>query len=385
MNVYMSTLRNMGILLLAACFLASCSSAEEIKAKRAAHAAKNQGPISIAIVWPVDDTLPFLNGVNLAVDEINNAGGVLGRKLQTVIYNEPENRSKVTEVSRRIAKDLDILAVIGHSDSASAIPASITYDANGIIFIAPASSSPSLTAHGFEYIFRTVASDATVGRRLAQFTHDLGYRKIVILDDNSIYGQGLADIYLATAVDLGIEIITHKAYFPWQSEYKNLISEFSNLDFDAVLLAGLMPNAANMIKQCREMGIQVPFISGDGLDIPELIHIAGEAAEGTVVPTVFNPNADNRIVREFISSYEKRFHTPPETWDALGYDAVKLLAFAFTKSGTTIPIVVSSTLRFNKGWQGVTGEFAFAENGELKGKPLYFKEVRNGRFEFIKE
>jgi len=381
----MFTIRNVGILLLAALIFASCNSYEKSKKRRAEKAADSQGPIVIAIVWPTDCiNLPFINGMSLAIDEINRAEGVMGRKLQTVIYEEPAGK-KAYEIAKRIIKNKNIVAVVGHSNSASAIPASITYEENGILFLAPSSSSNVLTAHNFQYVFRTTPSDVMIGRRMAEFTHRMGYRRIIILDDNSIYGTGLADIYYATAVDLGLEIVGHKAYFKWQSDYKHLISEFTKLDFDAVFLAGLMPNGAFMIKQFREMGIHAPFISGDGLDFPDLPVVAGPASEGTVVPTVFNPYIDNQLVREFKNSFEKRFHSIPETWDALGYDAIKLLAFAFEKSGSTIPIIVSSTLRFTEHWHGVAGDYAFDVNGELSEKPLYFKEVRNGRFEFIKE
>jgi len=381
----MFTIRNVGILLLAALVFASCNSYEKSKRIRAEKIAASKGPIVIAIVWPNDNiNLPFINGMSLAIDEINRAEGVMGKKLQTVMYDEPTGKNGY-KIAKQVIKNQNIVAVVGHSNSASAIPASITYEENGILFLAPSSSSPALTAHDFQYVFRTAPSDVMIGRHMAQFTHRKGYRRIIILDDNSIYGTGLADIYYAAAVDLGLEIVSHKAYFKWQSDYRPLISEFTKLDFDAVFLAGLMPNGALMIKQFREMGIHAPFISGDGLDFPDLPVIAGSAAEGTVVPTVFNPDADNQLVREFKNSFEKRFNSTPGTWDALGYDAIKLLAFAFEKSGSTVPIIVSSMLRFTKHWQGVTGDYTFDINGELSEKPLYFKKVRNGRFEFIKE
>ncbi len=374
-----------GLLLLAVFILTSCNSYEKSKKRRAEKAATSQGPIAIAIVWPVDDAdLPFINGVSLAINEINKAGGVLGRKIQYTVYKEPPAEDSYN-IAEEISKNEDIIAVIGHHRSASAIPASITYEYNGILFLTPGSTSPSLTTHNFQYVFRTIPSDVLIGKYMAKFTQDRGYNKIVLLDDNTIYGQGLSGIYYTSAVDRGLNIVSQKAYFKWQSDYKHLISSLAKLDFDAVFLAGTTPNGAYMIKQFREMGIQTTFISGDGLDGSDLLTIAGHAAEGTVVTSAFNPHADNQLVQEFNVSFEKQFDSSPETWEALGYDAIKLLAFAIEKSESTVPIVVSSTLRFMDKWQGVTGDYSFQMNGELNDKTLYLKEVRNGHFEFIEE
>jgi branched-chain amino acid transport system substrate-binding protein len=379
------SLKNVGLLLLAVFLLTSCNSYEKSKERRAERAKASKGPINIAIVWPAEEAnLPFINGVSLAIHEINEAGGILGRTLQHTVYEQPLTEDN-DAIAKKISADEDIIAVIGHSNSTSAIPASITYEYNGILFLSPTSTSPALTAHEFKYVFRTTPSDTLIGERLAEFTQNKGYNKIVLLDDNSIYGHGLSRTFYTTAVDRGLNIVSQKAYFKWQSDYKPLITHLSELEFDAIFLAGTTPCGAHMIKQFRELGINSPFISGDGLDSAELLTIAGGDAEGTVVTTAFNPQEDNQLVREFISSFKKRFHSSPETREALGYDAVKLLAFAIQKSGSTVPVDISSTLRFMKQWQGVTGSYSFKMNGEFNGKTIYFKEVRKGRFEFIEE
>lgn len=380
----MFTVRNMVLIFFAAVIFSSCSPRDLTK-ERAKKAGESQGPIFIALVWPVGNKdLPFLNGASLAIEEINESGGIMGRKLQAIIFDEPEDGEGYT-IAAEVVKNENIVAIIGHSTSAAAIPASITYENNGLLFLAPSSSNPALTAHDFQYVFRTCASDTIIGRRMAKFSQNKGYHRIVILDDNTIYGQGVSSTFYTTAVDLGLKIISHKAYFKWQTDYKYIINDFTKLEFDAIFLAGIMPHSAKVIKQSREMGISVPFISGDSLDFPNLPIIAGPASEGTIVPTVFNPNSDIPLVRKFTESFQKRFHAPPHTWEALGYDSVNLLAFAFEKSDSIVPIVVSSKLRFTKQWQGVTGEFSYDLNGELGDKRLFFKEIHNGQFKFIKE
>lgn len=372
------------ILFLTLLALICCNSYQKSKQQRAQIAAKKEGPVVIAVAWPqAGNNRSLLNGIALAVEQINQAGGIMGKELNTVHYNTID--ASAHEVAKKIAQHRDIVAVIGHYTSTEAIKASITYEENGIIFLAPSATNPCLTSHDFEYVFRIVPSDTMIGRHMARFTHDRGYQKIVILDDNSIYGTGLADIFYTAAVDLKLEIVEHKVYFNWQTDYRPLINGLSKTDFDAVFLAGQMPNAADVIKQFHEMGLPKPIIAGDSLDQSDLTTIAGPAANGTVVPSVFNPFSDAPRVKAFVLQFKARFRTEPETWDALGYDAIQLLAFSFNKSHTTVPIVVSATLRFTKHWQGVTGDFTFEPNGELSEKQLYFKQVRNGRFEYMEE
>lgn len=375
-----------GLVMLGLAFLltASCGSYEKSKQARAQLAARGRGPVYIAIVWPkASRQYPMIEGVSLAVDELNRSGGVLGREVKTLLFEEAPD--KVRDIARDIADNTEIVAVVGHISSTSAIKASIIYEESGILFLAPSATNPVLTAHGFDYVFRTTPSDILIGQELAVFSREKGYRRVLILDDNSIYGAGLATTYHAAAADQDIAIVGHKAYFPWQFDYKSLAGQFTNSDLDALFLAGEMPAAARLIQQFRAMGIDVPIISGDSLDTMTLPALAGAAADGTVVPTFFYAGSDAPVVRHFIEAFKARYHSDPGRWDALGYDTLKLLAHAFETCGTTVPIVAASTLRVTKHWQGVTGDFTFDAAGDLTQKRLYFKEVKNGHFEHIKE
>lgn len=380
--------RGLWILLFAVVILyvVSSTSYKDSVRKRAERAERAKGDIVIGVVWPtsVYDDL-FDEGVTMAVDELNGGGGVLGRKIKTVIYDDESSVGKGKKIAKKFADNPDVVAVVGHADSDVAIPASVTYEYNGIVFISPGATSPVLTHHDFQYIFRSIPSDVEAGNQLANLAYRKGFKKVAVLYVRNSYGKGLADNFFVKAVELGIDVPTTRSYYAWQKDFKPLIAEVKKTEFDAIFLAGAVPLAAKVMKQAREMGVTAPFFGGDGLDAPELWKVAGKTAEGTIVSTVFDPNQPAAITQQFNRKFYSRFKTYPDTWAAQGYDAVKLLAFAFERSRSTVPIVVSSTLRYIEKWQGVAGSYSFNINGDIIEKPIFFKVLRNGKFEYLKE
>ncbi len=372
------------MLTLALVGLVGCASKEEIARKRAELAQKARGDIVIAVLWNTryEETL-FSEGVALALEEVNRSGGVLKRKLRAATFYGDISGAKELRLARKIAKDPEIMAVIGHDSSDGAIPASVIYETHGLLFISPRATSPQLTSHGFQYVFRNIPSDSQTGQTLAQFAHASGFKKVAVLDDESAYGQLLAESFIEQALKQGIAVKAAKSYFPWQSDFRPLLADIKALNVEAIFLGGQLPRAAEVIRQAREMGVTVPFISGDGLDSPTLWEIAGAAAEGTIVSTVFNAECQDEITRRFIGNFYARYGRHPDTWAAQGYDAVQLLAHAFTEARSTSPVVVASYLHFVVRWQGVTGSYSFMRHGDIIGKEMYFKVVRNGRFQCL--
>ncbi len=174
-----------------------------------------------------------------------------------------------------------------------------------------------------------------------------------------------------------------KSYFDTVRDFRTLLAEIAQEEFDAVFLAGSLPTAAALIKQAREIGITTPFLGGDGMDGLELLYIAGKAAEGTIVPTVFSPQQPVKATQDFVDRFELRFGVSPGTWDAQGYDAVQVLAAAMRKSDSTVPRSVATALQFLQRWEGVTGSYSFTSTGDIRGQQLFFKEVRKGQFQFL--
>lgn len=375
-------------LLLAVFVMTACTSYKDLAKERARRAKKATGDIRIALVWQEKLAKTFFfEGAEFAVDEINRGGGIKGRKIRTIRYN---NEYATLEEDRKLAKDIaadcDITAVVGHYMEIGSIEASVTYEYSGLLYISPVATDVGFSQHGFQLVFRNTPSDVCNGAQLADLAKKLGYLNILVIDDRMVYGKGLADIFYARASKIGINVVARRSYDSSGKDFKPLFAEIKNLRIDAIFIGGSIGPACEVIKQARIMGVTVPFISGNGLDVPALLwEIAGKAADGTITPTVFHHDEKNDVSRAFTSMFFARFHAYPDTWAALGYDAIQVLAGAIQKSGTTVPVVVASNIRFMKDRNGVLGIYSFMENGDISGDVNDFQVFHNGRYELIKD
>jgi ABC-type branched-subunit amino acid transport system substrate-binding protein len=363
--------------------LVSCGKKyDEVKQQRIKDVNRSD-TIKIAVIWDkqVKDFL-LVEGVKQAADEINAQGGLFGRKFKIKVYYS-KNDAHEQILAKKVAKDPSIAAVIGHRSSTNAIPASISYEYDGLLFVAPSSSNINLTSHGFDHVFRTISSDRYVSEEIAVFMRMQGHKNIAIVDDRSVYGKGLADGVMESFADIGLNTVVRRHYTPGKTDFKPLCAELARYDFDAIFIGGTLPYAANFIRVARQMGIMQRVYGGTALDSGDLEKIAGDAAIGTVVPTSFNPDLNNPLTREFVSNFKKRYKVLPDTRAALGYDSLYIIYEAMKRSKSAEPSLVASHMRFIKNWQGVTGSYSFNLEGDLVDKESSFKYFNHGRFVYF--
>ncbi len=329
----------------------------------------------------------FLEGVRMAVEEINQGGGLLGgRKVRTIICDDMKDILRGERVAAKLAGNSDVIAVVGHVNSDIAIPASVIYEKAGIVFISHGAKDPDLTLYSGNFTFRNIPTQKAFGHQMAEFSHARKLRKAVVFHERGAEHKSLADIFKEEATNLGIEILATRSYFSWETDFKEVIAQVKKeYTFDSILVSGTMPAAAELVKEIREMGISVPIIGGDGLDSPDLFAIAGRAAEGVIVPTVFDPGYPDKLTRDFVRRFQEQYELTPDTWAAQGYDAIALIAHAIEESGSADPIVISTTLRFLEKWKTITGSYAFTPRGDITGKEIFFKIMRKGGFVFVGE
>jgi len=367
--------------------ISSCKSSTLIE-KRAARASKATGDIVIGIV----DTLRqpgsgfFQEGVKMAIEEINQQGGVLGRKLRPIYDDDQGDVDTGRKIAWCFAKNPDVVAVVGHIFSDIAIPVSIIYEVNGIVFISTMATHPDLTRSDNKFTFRNIPSDKITGQEIANFAHRQKYKKIAVIYDRDSFGKRLSEIFHKSVNDKeGIEIVYRSSYSAWEKDFRLTIAGLvKGPEFDAVFLgAGDIVSGTKFLKQLRDMGVDTPILGNDAFDTMSLIHYAGKASEGVVVPTVFDPEHPSLITRTFVKKFKTEYSLVPDTRAAQGYDAIRVLAAAFEKSESAVPISVSTTLRFMNNWHGVTGTYSFTSSGDITGKNLFFKELKDGEFQFL--
>ena len=362
----------------------------EPRQRRAEIADIEHRDINIVLVETSASSNLFKEGVKLAVEELNENGGILeGREFIPEYYDDKGDTAIGQVMARKIAQNLDVVAVIGHRYSDVAIPVSITYEKNGIGFISTGSTDPNLTAHKASYVFRNIPTDKYIGYQLANFASENDLNRMFIIFERESYGKRLAEFFKekAESEDVNVKIIAIRSYHKKQTDFRSLLLDAQELDFNAILVAGGIKSATRLIKQTRSLGITQPFIGGDSLDNPVLWDKVGYAAVGTFAASVFNPR-QNRQSKIFVDNFKKKYKgKKPDAKAAQGYDAVKILARAIENSKSTVPIDIAMALKYMKGWTGVVGSYKFLPNrGDITGRNIHIKRLSaDGNFKFINE
>jgi len=398
------------IWLITVLFICACSkSYEDSRTERteiARNLNKNQDTIVIGVAWANKDA-SFVKGTQLAVKEINK-DGVLGKSIELLINDGEGNISDqltlrqkqdiTVEVARSFAANPFVIAVTGHRSSYQAIPASIVYQFHGIAFIAPTSTNLSLTDHNFNYVFRMTPNNEKIAKQLANYCHQKGYKKIVILHSKSSYGEQLADSFTSRFVkksktEKEHKIVLHRSFFSNKKDFSHLMVELKRAkkedDFDAIFIATSANMAASIYQESRDMGFKEPFIGAEGLDQLTFWEAVKEweisekvFTEKSVVPTLLNITAKVSISQIFIENFKKEYGFEADHYAALGYDSIKILVHGIKKAKSTRPFKIAETLRYMPPCQAVTGKYQFEMDGDVRNREFHFKLFRHGQFEY---
>lgn len=373
-------------------FELACDSNADLKRERAYRAQRAKGDILIGAPssWKAAEAMELKGwqGFEMAADEINATGGVLGRKIRLLKREDGGTVSSARVVAQELAENPDVIAVIGHLLSDITLSVSITYSYNGLLMLAPYTTAPELTHQkGFRYIFRNIPTDEEIGRQLALYAVQEGYRRVLTYFSNNSYGVNLANAFEKYSLKLGCSVLDRRSYDVTANAAffkKDLYDWKKNYVFDAIFFAGSVPHGALFIREARAMDIEIPIFAASGMDSPLLFQIAESAAEGVVTQTAYNPGAPRPEAAKFNKAFAMRYGSVPDAYAAQTYDSLKLLAHALQKAGSSVPEKVAQALYDTKGWIGVTGSHTFDENGDVVQKFMDFQKVRNGKFEFLK-
>ncbi len=364
-----------------ALLVSGCESWEEPAVVRAKRAASAKGEIVIGAVWPWNGHKGSLwQGIELAAEEINATGGVLGRPVRIVKQNDDASLAKGRLIAQQFSEDLDMVAVIGHLNSYIALPASSMYQAAGLVYLTPGASDYQINLQGHSLVFRSSPSNRSIGARAAEYMAAQGYRRVAIAYVKDKTSRGMANYFEQRARELGLTIVDRRSYAVNAEEFGQLAYSWKDLyQFDALFLAGNMPVAGQLIKALRASGVSVPIVGGDGMDTPQLLAM-GKLADGIVVPEIYDADTRQPIVAGFEARFRKRYGLTPDTFAAQGYDALMLVTHGMRQANTTVPKDVARALQSTRSWQGVTGDVSFDELGDMPAHKFGQKIVRDGQF-----
>jgi branched-chain amino acid transport system substrate-binding protein len=379
--------RDAALAVLAALLLLSaCGGPKDPAAQRVKRAREGRGDILIAAAWPWElrKEIRYGEGLELAVDEANAAGGVGGRRLRIVRFDDEETIDRGGLVAQEIADNPDIVAVVGHLQSYITVQAANVYDQAGLVLVAPTATDPDLTRRGYQRVFRATFNDRSVGRQLADFVAGRGLKRVAIYYIRNAYGRNVANAFEARAARVGLSVVTRSSYDPSEQAsertFEGTLREWKVTEMDAIVLAGEVPSAAIFIARARDHGLTVPIIGGDAMSSPGLMAVAGPAAEGVMVASFFHPAEPRPEIAAFDAAFRKKHGVAPDAGSALGYDCVRLLAEGMRRAKSAVPDEIAAALHGLREWKGVTGTFAFDENGDIPGKPIVISTVKEGQF-----
>jgi len=361
----------------------ACNYYADSQEKRASHSLSTRKTVTIAAVGSNNKSNLFIDGIKLAAKQINQKSGLLGKKIEIVTYDYNNSIEKSKRIARKIAKNPKIAAVIGFPESRTAIPAAITCEKHGILFISTGATCNSFKQYDFLYSFRNVPSDKIIANQIALFAKRNNYNKIVLFVDLNVYRQKLANFFHEEALKHNIQIVYQKTYFNWQMDFNHTLAEIKRkYHFDAIFLNGHISSASEIIKQARQSGIEKPFITNFSFDSPLLWEYIGNYAAGTIVPTVFDPRHTNSNTILFVKEFRKEYECLPDTLAALGYDAMHAIKLASENASSINPYDIASSLLLIDNFHGVTGDFSFTHDHKQSNHPVFFKTAQNNKFQF---
>jgi branched-chain amino acid transport system substrate-binding protein len=319
----------------------------------------------------------FKNAVQLAVEQWNQAGGLLGKKIEIIVGDDQADPKQAVSVANKLVNE-GAVGILGHFNSSCSIPASDVYNRAGIPMITPASTNPALTERGYKNVFRVCGRDDQQGYVAARFVIDnLKLKKVAVLHDKTTYGQGLADEF-KKSLGADIEVVYYGGINIGEKDFRTVLTTLKTKRPEFLYFGGIYPEAGLLIRQAREMGIDVPFMSGDGAIDPVFIQIAGKAAEGAYF--TFSPDPNNiPSARSFIEQYKKRFGELGP-YSIYAYDAANILFTAIKEANTTDGKKLSEKLH-SMTFTGALGTISFDEKGDVAKSPYVVWIAKDGKFQ----
>lgn len=324
-------------------------------------------------------------GVRLAVDELNAAGGVLGRKLELVVEDNQSKPGESATVAKKLISRDRVIALIGEVASGRSLEVAPLAQGARIPMIAPAATNPAVTQKG-NYIFRVCFIDPFQGTVMAKFAaSDLQARKVAILSSvSNAYSVGLAKFFRETFTKDGGSVALEQRYSEGDKDFRAQLTAIKAAGVDAVFVPGYYTEAALIVRQARDLGLAVPFCGGDGWVADELLQIGGPALNGCYYSTHFSPENSAPVVQDFVRKFHARYgQKNPDAFAALGYDAVQVLAAAIRRAGTTAGPQLRDQIAATRDFAGVTGLTTLDANRDAS-KPAAIIAIREGRLAFLK-
>lgn len=319
------------------------------------------------------------HGIELAVKELNAAGGVKGKKFELKTYDDQGKPDEAASATLRLISQDHVQLVLGEVASTNSKAMAGPCQHNQVPMITPSSTNPQVTQVG-DYIFRVCFIDPFQGEVMAKFArNNLKLDRVAILKDvRSDYSMGLTKYFTETFTKLGGAIVKEASYSQGDVDFKAQLTAIKGTNPQAIYLPGYYNDVGLIVSQARDLGITVPFMGGDGWDSSKLYELGGKALNGSYYSDHSTNQDPNPKLQKFIADYKAAYGQAPDALAALGYDAMKVAADAFARAKSASGPDLRDAIASTKDFDGITGKITInADRNAVK--PAVVVQIENGK------
>ena len=370
---------------LALSVVAGCKKKEEAPVAEAPKAAGDTIKIGFLGALTGDVAMfgkPTLEGMKMAAEDLNAAGGVLGKKIEIVEADNRGDKQEGASVTQKLISRDNVIAIVGDPTTGiTKVAAPIAQKAQ-VLLISAGATGPGVVENG-DFIFRnTLLDSVAIPACIDYFANDLKYKKVAIItSDNNDYSVGFSQTFRDAAKGKGIEIVADEKVKDGDKDFSGQVTNIKAKKPDVIFFSGYYTEGALIMKEARKQGVKANMFGGDGLFSPEFIKLGGTAAEGSMSALGFAPEQASPETAKFIESFKKKFNGAlPGLFDAQGYDGVMMIADAIKRANSADPKVFKTAMASTKNFQGVSGTITIRANREPIKTPLCLLAVKDGKF-----
>ncbi len=322
-----------------------------------------------------------LRGMEMAADEINAAGGVLGQKLVIVKEDDRGDKTEIANVTQKFISKDHVSAIIGDPTTGGTKVAAPIAQENKVILLSAGAVGAGVVEIG-DFIFRNTVIDSSAAPAVTKYiVEQFKWKRIALVTSiNNDYSVGLSRIFEEAVKDNGGGIVVKENVSDGDTDFSAQVTKLKAAKPDGMIFTGYYTEGALLMKELRKQGLNINMVGGDGLLSPVLSELGGKAVEGSMVYAGFSPERPSPETRKFLDAYRAKYHEEADMFVAQGYDAVKIVVAAMKRAKSTEPQGYRKELAETKGFPGVSGNTTFLPNREPLKSPICLLVVRNGKF-----
>ena len=320
------------------------------------------------------------NGVEMAADEINKAGGINGQQIKIITEDDQGEPNKAATVVTKLINQDGVKALLGEVASSNSLAAAPKAQEAKVPMISPSSTNPAVTQVG-DYIFRVCFIDPFQGEVMAKFSaNNLKAKRAAILYDfNSDYSRGLFQFFKRSFTGLGGEIVSEQSYTQGDRDFSGQLTAIRSANPDVIYVPGYYGEVGVIANQTKQLGIKAPLLGGDGWDAPQLWELGGASLNGNYISNHYSVDDPSPAIQKFVKDYQSRYNILPDALAALGYDSMKVLADAIKRAGGTESAKLRDAIAQTQNFAGVTGAISINQDRNAV-KPAVVLKLQNSKF-----